>query len=149
MSAILDGASSACDAVVMHIDAAWNDVIEFGDWMGRKVKEKTDRALPKPLNLIVQRAFNSLPIILAWQLLPGIVTLPVALLFFAVHLVDDNPFSAQSYRKIYDGTAFDSVITATSCLAAFAMTYRSDYFIRACINALWAHTLFSRTTSIN
>ena len=146
---VLDGITAASNAVVLCVKSAWDDSIEFGCWMGRQVEEVTDKSLPKPLNIIAQRAFNSLPVILAWQLLPSAVMIPAALIFGAIHLIDQNPFSKQTYRNVYDGLAFNRLLFATECLALFAVSGDNiNYFIQACIHTVIAYGIFSKVDSI-
>lgn len=145
----LDAAAEAYDAIVMCVDTAFDDVIEFGSFLGRNVEDWTNKHLPKPLNIITQRAFNSLPVILAWQLLPFYITASAFVIFGIAHLVTEAPFSAQTYRNVYDGTAFDSVIDGTTQFALFMATGNFGYFAGSCIQAILAACFFNRTNAIN
>lgn len=141
---VLDGVTAACSAVEICVNSAWSEAIKLSCWSGRKVQQWTDKNLPKPLNVIAQIAFNSLPIILAWQLLPSLVTVPALITFTGFQIMDRDIFSQETYRNVYNGTAFDCLIHAASNLALFATSGNVGHFIRVCINTTLAYGCFYR-----
>jgi hypothetical protein len=130
--------AETADTALMIGEMVASDVLEFGNYLGKEVKTLTDKALPKPLNAIVQKIFNSAPFIAACLILPA----PARFLWmFSVTVINisyNNPFHPQTYANIYYGNAFCFLTDAAKDFVSYTATGNFGLFIATCLDLVFS-----------
>ncbi len=79
MSFIVEGVQNGCQAVYTNVvkpthdtvSTVWNGaVVDTGLWIGSGFKKVTDDHLPKPVAIIAQKLFSSIPVAVGYFVLP-------------------------------------------------------------------------------
>ena len=96
-------------------------------WMGRQVKKAYTELLPAPITKIVDKAIESLPLIIGYLLAPRLLSLSVICVYHTIWCCAPSMLSHQTHATIGYTLSFCAAIDAVSHLNYFLVTNNSGY----------------------
>ena len=138
------------DLALMAAEAVTREICETGTLMGKQVKEMSEKHLPKPVAIIVQKAFDSLPVFAVYATLPYFITLPALALVVIASIADaenapeSRLLSDRVHANIWHGIAIAKALNTASSAIELIKTAQVACLISTIVQAIATAILYER-----